>query len=341
MKKIIIVIISAILLVSPANALSGADFELSLDLRGGSATSFGTDFDATFCIGSVPFIGTGSEFDITLFTGAICDVTSPTTSVVLSPKPAHSLSNLSFIVNCFDTNSKCSTTVVITPVGVCSIDHFIENMCEIEQNIMCDDNNYAYSVTSYDLIGNTEIKLGTFEVKKKDGCNCISSDECYGGVCVGMSYCANLIPPEIDFDFTGSGDSFEIPLGKTKILLIKLKNPLDIPDSIELSIYGNPIEIKYWSYFEGQKYESRTKNIVHLEPLSEISVPLNVLGGKAGEYMLRVEAKSLTNSQKASKDLQVAIFYTDKDGHSTNTPGLGVVGLIVLILLAALIIARQ
>ena len=342
MKKLLFLLLFVVLFATPVSALSGNDFELTLDLRGGSSTSAGADFDASFCVGPIPFSGTGSDFDVSFFTGTLCDVTPPTTSVLVSPNPAPSSSNISFTVGCFDTDSGCSTTVVTTPVGVCSINYLIaENTCLIEQKISCDLNEYDYSVASYDVVGNLEIKTGNFTVKKKDGCDCIASEECYDGACIGMSYCANLAPPEIDFDFTGSGDRFEIPLGKTRILSIKLKNPLDMPDSIELSIYGDPISIKYWSYFEGQKYKDRTKKIVHLGPRSEISVPLNVLGGKVGEYMLRVEAKSITNSQKASKEIQVSVISVDKNGYATTTPGLGTVSLLMLIIMAALMSTKE
>ena len=272
----------------------------------------------------------------------ILDTLIPSSNTVVLSDPAPSFSNITFDVSCTDTLSGCNSTVISIDIDSCTVNHTAGDVnCIIKLPVECETKTYYYTANTTDNAGNINETNSAFDVKKKDGCDCISSDECYDGACIGMSYCANLAPPEIDIEFTGSGDTFEIPLGKTRTLLIKLKNPLGMPDSIELSIYGNPINIKYWSYFEGQKYKDRTKKIVHLGPRSEISVPLNVLGGKVGEYMLRVEAKSITNSQKASKDIQVSVISVDKDGYATTTPGLGVVGLLLLILMAALMSTKE
>ena len=275
------------------------------------------------------------------------DKTAPTTTCTdcVIEDPTLASKNTTYTPDCSDLHSGCKNTTICADASCttvyCSFDYGLN--CSVGTISCTYEPNKQFWFYSCDNIGNCEIATGPldYSVKKGDGCSCIASEECYDGACIGMSYCANLVPPEIDFDFTGSGDDFEIPLGKTRILLIKLKNPLDMPDSIELSIYGDPISIKYWSYFEGQKYQNRTKKIVHLGPKSEISVPLNVLGGKAGEYMLRVEAKSLTNSQKVSKDTQVSIVYIDKDGYSTTTPGLGFFGVVICVLFASLFMVKR
>ena len=258
--------------------------------------------------------------------------------VEINPTP--SFENVSFIPACVDTGSGCNVTTIFTSFGSCSVNYNVgETECLIKLPIECETKNYEYFINTTDVAGNLNYTKGILNVKKRSGCGCIVSDDCFSGMCLGAAICAKLESPELSI--IGDYDTIQMPVGETKTIYLSVRNPLDMSDLVELNIYGDPVQIKYWSYFEGQEYLNRTHKVVYVEANSELVIPINIFGGKAGLNNLIIEAKSNMNGLKTKKEVDVLILQVDENGVILKSPGLGMYGLIVVILFAAFMFVRK
>ncbi|NOR85835.1 hypothetical protein GQ473_07000, partial [archaeon] len=271
----------------------------------------------------------------------ILDMTAPSIVVDIDTNPTPSFENVSFIVNCNDGLSGCNVTTIFTSFDSCSIDYTIgETECAIKLPVECETRNYNYGINTTDIAGNLIYTNGTIVVKKREGCGCVVSDDCFSGMCLGASICAKLESPELSI--VGDSETIQMSLGETKTIYLSVKNPLDMSDIIEFDIYGDPVQIRYWSYFEGHEYSNRTHKVVSVEANSELLIPINIFGGKAGSNKLIVEAKSNMNGLKTRKDVDVLIYQIDDKGNVVSrSPGLGFYGLLVVLLFAAVMFVRK
>ena len=265
----------------------------------------------------------------------IVDTTPPQVSVV-SVGVVSSQSNVTFDVTCFDETTACNTTTVIAGPYSCIINHTIESSCAIELIPECEVADYDYFLNSTDILGNFNDSVnGTMNVKNNEGCACVVSNDCFSSACIGASFCGISTPP--DLNFLDIDVNVQISLGDTITQYIKLSNPHSIAETIELNIYGDPVSISYWTYFQDQKYGNRTHKIVRLNPGEEIFVPVNIFGAKSGEYKLIIVGESLSNGLKTRKELPVLVYYETNEGLNSQTPGLCIFGLLLIVLFAMFI----
>ena len=265
----------------------------------------------------------------------------PQVTVTPIKNPIHSEDIETFEVICVDSKTACNATTILMDSYSCVVNHTnFETNCSIVLKNSCDTNDYTYTADSTDIAGNSNSTVsGIISVKKKDNCPCIVSNDCFSGNCLGSSICAKLEAPEITI--VGGSENIQIALGEKKTAYLNVKNLLEVQDIIDITIYGEPATIKYWSYFEGQKFMDRNYKQVYIEPRSSVVVPLNIFGGKVGKYKIKVEVKSNLNSLKTNKELSVAIFDVDEKGTLVKSPGLGLSGLMMVVLFAIILVTRR
>ncbi|NOR85720.1 hypothetical protein GQ473_06395 [archaeon] len=265
----------------------------------------------------------------------IVDTTPPQVSVVpVGVVPSHS--NVTFDVTCFDETTACNVTTINVGSYFCSINHTIESSCEISLIPECEFTNYDYFLNSTDILGNFNDTInGTMNVKNNDGCACVVSNDCFSSACIGASFCGISTPPILSF--LDIDAIMQISLGDIRTMYLKLSNPHSIAETVELNIYGDPTIISYWTYFQDQKYGNRTHKIVSLNPGEEIYVPVNIFGAKSGKYNIIIIGTSLSNGLKTRKELPVLVYYQTNEGLNSQTPGLGVFGLLMIVLFASFI----
>ena len=281
------------------------------------------------------------------------DNTPPTAIVTYSSivpsSSATILSNITFDVLCTDTGGGSGGCDVVNisvydaQSGIyfdsCEAKNFDaagKSSCTIPL-LICDYGEYNISVNASDLSENINyaVNYGTFQVKNNEGCACVVSNDCFSSACIGASFCGISTPP--DLNFLDIDVNVQISLGDTITQYIKLSNPHSIAETIELNIYGDPVSISYWTYFQDQKYGNRTHKIVRLNPGEEIFVPVNIFGAKSGEYKLIIVGESLSNGLKTRKELPVLVYYETNEGLNSQTPGLGLFGLLMIVLFAMFI----
>lgn len=270
----------------------------------------------------------------------ILDTTPPLSDTRVIPDPSQSFANVTFETTCLDSISGCDSTIIDIYSDTCIINHGGTAInCTLKLPFQCEDNVYIYSANTKDIAGNLNKTDSTFTVKKMDGCSCIMSDECFSLSCIANEICSPQIPPEISF---ASAGSFEIPLGNTEIIVLRLKNPMSIQDSIKLSIYTDPSVMQQWSYFEGERYtENHDTKTIQFGPQSEQLVPLYIYGGKTGTYRLTIDAESLTTSQRSYNKTTLSVVLKEKDGIDSTTPGMHLIGILIILIFATFIATKR
>lgn len=178
-------------------------------------------------------------------------------------------------------------------------------------------------------------EITCFTPKKADGCECETNEECYGGLCT-LGICMTPIPPVMNFVV---GENVNLQIGPTANLVLKLKNPLPLEDSINLDISGD--KISYWSWFEGHKYdEFRTNMDILVDSKEEVSVSVNTIPGEVGTYNLKVIGESELTGLSNSVELTVNIGYESK-GLFSRTPDISWLYFVLIILISSLLVYKK
>ncbi|MFH1126935.1 MAG: NosD domain-containing protein, partial [archaeon] len=284
------------------------------------------------------------------------DTTPPIVTVINYPDPVVADGIETFEVTCDDgpTGSGCDKTTISTSHYTCIVDHRAippETNCTMDLTAACEAKTYIYSVDSVDLAHNHNTSVnGSFEVKKADGCNCISSDECFRNSCLSYTICADSESPDFDLIVTTPENEFEtqfvVPLGKEKTILLNVKNPLPIPDTITLEFEGSPPNIENWLDIKipgssgDLQYPYTTKKI-SVKPHSETSIPITVFAGKVGAYSLTMNARSATTGQRTYNTTRFSIIYAEEESINTQSPGLGHASIIILLFISAILLQKK
>jgi len=277
----------------------------------------------------------------------LVDTIPPTMTVSATPiRVVPSSSTVTFEVTCFDATSGCSMTIVATESYLGRINYLKGESSCVLHTAECEADTHTYTVRTKDVAGNQNTATGAFTVKKRDGCECIMSGECFQGPCIGLSICAPLVPPEIEFVLPDSKEQLVIPLGERSVLLLRVKNPLEIPDSIEVNVYGHPQKIEYWLYFvdEGSTVEQTDGKtiIVNLDSKSEVFIPIEIYAGKAGIYQLTAIAKPANHGLEVHNSTTVNIVAMKKEnGVYSETPGLSLRAISAVFLFAVIILRKN
>lgn len=277
----------------------------------------------------------------------LVDTVPPTMTVSVTPMGVvPSSSTVTFDVTCFDATSGCSMTTVTTESYLGRINHIKGESSCVLHTAECEADTHTYTVITADSAGNQNTATGTFTVKKRDGCECIMSDECFQSPCLGLSICASLLPPEIEFVLPDSKEQLVIPLGERRVFLLRVKNTLEIPDSIEVNVYGHPQKIEYWLHFvdEGSTVEQTDGKtiIVNLDSKSEVFIPIQIYAGKVGIYQLTAIAKPANHGLEVHNSTTVNIVAMKKEnGVYSETSGLSLTAISAVFLFAVIILRKN
>ncbi|VVB60742.1 Uncharacterised protein [uncultured archaeon] len=131
-----------------------------------------------------------------------------------------------------------------------------------------------------------------------------------------------------------------VPLGAQGQGLITIKNLLDRPDTITLSITGMPTKLHRWLWFGGHRDDnSKYQLTVQLQSGEEKIVPMVIFGGEVlSGGMINVTAESSYIGVIRSGVTYVDIAHSD-DGLTVQTPEFGWVGYVLIALAGAFFIA--
>ena len=256
---------------------------------------------------------------------------------IITNESYESSKNATFTLICNDATSGCNTSKLNTIFGECTV-YAPETNCKIQLPKCVSNKIQTYTSIVEDVAGNKNTSnSGTYVVKNTEGCSCYDSTDCASGYCMGAAYCATLSPPEIEIMFGGNIiEKIQIPLGLKKRIFIYVKNNHQIPETIDFSLYGDPKKLQYMSYFETEK-QSFTNNKVTITIAAgkEIYVPIIIFGGQTGTYNLILEANSQTIKLKTIKTAEINILHTKNGDFVDQTPGLGFIGILIILFFGA------
>ncbi|MFH1126538.1 MAG: NosD domain-containing protein, partial [archaeon] len=277
------------------------------------------------------------------------DATPPIVNITNTPDPVVSEGTEVFEVTCDDgTGMGCNITTIYVGQETCTVNHTTaipETNCSITFATFCELNLYTYTSDSIDLFSNHNTsQTGTFDIKKKDGCNCVSADECLSNSCLGYFLCAPAIPPKVSFVLSGPS-SFELILGEEKELVLNIENKLDMPDTVRIKLSGSPENIEGWLELDESisidENDQKPTRMINLDSKSSVSIPIGIHAGKIGSYKLTVNAKSMTTGMDVYNTTQFSVVHVSKESITSNTPGLSWLGIIVALFLVALIYKKR
>ncbi|NOR84648.1 hypothetical protein GQ473_00875 [archaeon] len=245
--------------------------------------------------------------------------------------------NAIFELICSDATSGCNTSKLNTIFGECIV-YAPETTCKIQLPECVVNKLQTYTSSAEDVAGNRNTSnTGTYIVKNKEGCSCYNSNDCASGYCMGFAYCATLSPPEIEIISDGNiAEKIQINLDSKKRIFIHIKNNHKIPETINLTLYGDPKKLQYMSYFENEK-ESFTNNKITITIAAgkELYVPIIIFGGKTGTYNLIIDADSQTINLKTRKTTKINIIHSMNGNIIVQTPGIGFVGVLIILFFGA------
>lgn len=121
--------------------------------------------------------------------------------------------------------------------------------------------------------------------------------------------------------------------------IITVKNLMNVPDIVSVSLVGLPSKLHRWIWFTGHKEDSnRYKLALQLQPGEERAVPINVFGGEfLSGGRLNVTGESDTTGVTKDIGADVEIAYSE-NGLNVQTPEFGWLGFALVALLGALLI---
>ncbi len=294
----------------------------------------------------------GNQEDVKISDFFHIDKQKPNITLELIPEPAISDSSVIFKITCNDSwkygfGSGCSTTTLtqdLQPYKSCSFNGDGTYSC-IFDTPSCIYAAYTYTITSSDVLGNSERVDGTFMVKKASGCACAFDDECHSASCINGVCAASISgpePPQLILD-----PSVNVVLGDKSRISFKLKNPNNVPDIMIVKLNVKPqIPWRYWIYFSGHKYDEQyNKQYVYLKPHEERVLHFTVEGNML-TYGTPVEVNVSVKSQNfelTSGDAQVKIDVVQSEAEPAypKVPGLGMIDLSLIILLAAMYVYKK
>ena len=167
-------------------------------------------------------------------------------------------------------------------------------------------------------------------------CNQANNESCIQNVCVEKS------APTISFIPSGL---LSLQMGDTRDIVLIIKNYMDITDNVDISIDKSLTTISDWLWFKGQKNMNPYTKTVVIPPNSDVSVILQVMGGKTGLYTIAVEAKSQFTLDSSLKMNDIRIIPTIDAGAvgttTTTTPGLSWVSFLLVLVISLLIYPKK
>ncbi|RLG13959.1 MAG: hypothetical protein DRN71_03920 [Candidatus Nanohalarchaeota archaeon] len=186
-----------------------------------------------------------------------------------------------------------------------------------------------FYIEATDLVGNVEvIKGGTFTTILRDGCKCEDSNDCETGKCIA-GYCLIPVNPNISF----TSNTLTAELGSKNPAVISVKNNMAVSDTIKIVIYGTPEKILFWTKFTNNEQEID----ISLNAYEEKLIPVEIFAGEIGTYKLTAFAESTLSSTLYTRDEQTIRIVQKEQGVTSRTPGLNILPVIILLLIAACI----
>ncbi len=186
-----------------------------------------------------------------------------------------------------------------------------------------------FYVEATDLVGNMEvIKGGTFTTILRDGCECDNSENCETGKCIA-GQCLMPVNPNVSF----TSNTLTAELGSRTQAVISVKNNIAVGDTIKIRLYATPEKILYWTKFTNNEQEID----ISLNPYEEKLIPLEIFAGEIGTYKLTIFAESTLISALYARDEQTIQIVHKNQGFTSRTPGLNILQVIIIILIAACI----
>ena len=147
----------------------------------------------------------------------------------------------------------------------------------------------------------------------------------------------SIAPPIITADSPGE---IRVLLGGQGRMILKIRNPLDKDDKIEVISTGNPVKLHNWIWFEGHRYdENKNKIVLELGPGEERAIAIEIYGGEILPGSISITAKSTRTGLESSlsPSQSVSIVYSE-DGMNVKTPDLSWPGFAVLAVIGALLV---
>ena len=133
-------------------------------------------------------------------------------------------------------------------------------------------------------------------------------------------------------------DSSIVELGSTEQVGLKVKNAANINVTYDLYIGSTNPQFREWVWFENYRYGSgRVQKKITLRAHEERTLIVNVFGGKTGNYELIVGPDGSDASNKYDL-IEVRVIKRSGDGLFSNSPGLGVCGVFLALVAAAILL---
>ncbi|NOR85680.1 hypothetical protein GQ473_06190, partial [archaeon] len=217
--------------------------------------------------------------NLSIYDNILCcnkeDNTPP--SAIVTYMPIVPSSSITFNVNCADLGGSGCDYVNISSYdsvsGIynnsCVANGFMAGMssCAISLST-CEYNTYDINVSVWDSYGNNNdtINYGSFQVKKADGCACLTDDDCAES-CVDNICSSSGNEPFVYFNRATTATT--VKLSTIETIYVNVKNPTYATKSVPLYL-GSFDNIKNWVWFDGHKYDSGRRNIsIQLGPKEE------------------------------------------------------------------------